>query len=173
MSVVIFITTVPAHSCVCESTIASQTAIQDETYLFPSTLEKTGSFTSVTNNTADELSDGSYVFCNDEVTLYSPCGIDGNGSYTEDEEENNTHLADVQLHVDSLEAQAHMKKGMAIDHSYNVHVEKMVPTIRAQDLEQIETIPIIIQGIFHLQTVILALLFSFWRISLYGSFFFL
>ena len=141
----------PAHSCVCESTIASQTAIQDENYLFPSTLEKTGSFTSVTNNTADELSDGSYVFCNDEVTLYSPCGIDGNGSYTEDEEENNTHLADVQLHVDSLEAQAHINKNLAIEHSHNVHVEKMVPKIHAQDLEQIETIPIIIQGIVQLK----------------------
>ena len=159
MSIVIFISTVPAHSCVCESTIASQTAIQDENYLFPSTLEKTGSFASVTNNTADELSDGSYVFCNDEVTLYSPCGIDGNGSYTEDEEENNTHLADVQLHVDSLEAQAHMKKHLAVEHSHNMHVQKMVPTIHAQDLEQIETIPIIIQGIIQLKIVILAALF--------------
>ena len=159
MSIVIFISTVPAHPCVCESTIASQTAIQDENYLFPSTLEKTGSFTSVTNNTADELSDGSYVFCNDEVTLYSPCGIDGNGSYTEDEEENNTHLADVQLHIDASQAKAHTKQDLAIEHSHNVHIQKMVPTIHAQDLEQIETIPIIIQGIVQLKTVILAALF--------------
>ena len=122
-------------------------------------MEKTGSFASVTNNTADELSDGSYVFCNDEVTLYSPCGIDGNGSYTEDEEENNTHLADVQLHVGSLETQAHIKKDLAVEHSHNVHVQQMVPTIHAQDLEQIETIPIIIQGIVQLKMVILAALF--------------
>ena len=78
----------------------------------------------------------------------------------EDEEENNTHLADVQLHVNSLEAQAHIKKDLDIEHSHNVHVEKIVPKIHAQDLEQIETIPIIIQGIVQLKTVILAALFA-------------
>ena len=150
-SFVTFFSTVLAHSCVCESTIASQTAIQDDNYLFPSTLEKTGSFTSVTNNTADELSDGSYVFCNDEVTLYSPCGIDGNGSYTEDEEENNTHLADVQLHMDASQPKAHTKKDQPIDHCHHVHVQKLPPEKYPKDMEQIEqieTVPIVVLGIF-------------------------
>ena len=91
--------------------------------------------------------------------MYSPCGIDGNGSYTEDEEENNTHLADVQLHIDASQAKAHTKPDVSIEHSHNVHIQKMVPTIHAQDLEQIETIPIIIQGIFQLTIVILEALF--------------
>ena len=52
-----------------------------------------------------------------------------------------------------------MKQDLAIEHSHNVHVQKMVPTIHAQDLEQIETIPIIIQGIIQLKIVILEALF--------------
>ena len=149
--------TVPAQSCLCESTIASQTALQDDSIVqFPSAVvsfEKGGPMTSVDDDMYDGLTDGNYVFCNDEVTFYSP-GTELNESATDEDDEGNIKCADVQVHVDSCCTRNNESIDMTYTQPLNLLVENAVSNKTAQNVEKPEVAIVVSRGkynILHVQ----------------------
>ena len=73
---------VPANSCLCESTIASQNALPDDSFqpVIVSVEPESSGISQMVDGGSDTLMNNRYVFCNDEVTFYSP------GMVVEDDE---------------------------------------------------------------------------------------
>lgn len=150
MDIVLYLSyAVPAQSCLCESTIASQTAMQDDCILqFPSAVvsyEKGGPITSDVDNINDGMADSNYVFCNDEVTFYSP-GTELNESGTDDDEEGNIKCADVQVHVDSCYAQNNASIDMSYTQPINSFNEKAVCSKTPLNVEKTDVAIVVSRG---------------------------
>ena len=145
--------TVPAQSCLCESTIASQTALQDDCILqFPSPVvsyENGGPITLVVDDIDDGLTDSNYVFCNDEVTFYSP-GTELNESGTDEEEQGNVKCADVQVHVDSGYAQNNARIDTSYTQPLNLCAGKIVRSKTIQNVEKPDVDIVVSRGKYYI-----------------------
>ena len=95
---------VPANSCLCESTVASQNALPDESFqpVLVSVDTEDSGVAQIVDGGNDTLLNNRYVFCNDEVTFYNP------GMVVEDDEishEDDVKVTNIQIQIDSTNVQ--------------------------------------------------------------------
>ena len=98
------IISVPANSCLCESTVASQNALPDESFqpVLVSVDTEDSGVAQIVDGGNDTLLNNRYVFCNDEVTFYNP------GMVVEDDEishEDDVKVTNIQIQIDSTNVQ--------------------------------------------------------------------
>ena len=91
----------PAQPCVCESTITSQNALQDEPFqpVLISFETEDDAISQVVTGCKDTLMNDGYVFCNDEVTFYNPGMEMEYGEMENDISE--TKETNIQIQIDS------------------------------------------------------------------------
>ena len=120
---------VPAQSCLCESTITSQNALHDDQFQFPPVLISFENEDSVTSKVVDDcndaLADSNYVFCNDEVTFYSP-GTEMEDDDTDPQDEENMKITNVQIHIDSSNAQNDKYADFSYKDSSDLNAKKIL-----------------------------------------------
>ena len=138
---------VPAQPCVCESTITSQNALQDEPFqpvlISFETEDEVSS--QVVGGCKDTLTNDGYVFCNDEVTFYNP-GMEM--EYGEMENGNNeTKETTIQIQIDSSHVHIDDHTEVSDCNASDRVVEKTTEfNIVNTSLENSRSMPMVLEG---------------------------
>lgn len=135
---------VPANSCLCESTIASQNALPDDSFqpVIVSVEPEGSGISQIVDGGNDTLMNNRYVFCNDEVTFYNP------GMVVEDDEishEDDVKVTNIQIQINSTNLQNDQNEDKSVNVSSKLH-GKTGPEQNVKNLETSNTIQDVPRG---------------------------
>ena len=128
----------------CESTVASQNALPDDSFqpVLVSVDTEDSEISQIVDGGIDTLVNNRYVFCNDEVTFYNP------GMVVEDDDishEDDVKVTNIQIQIDSTNLQNDQNTDTSVNVSSDFGGERMFEQ-NAKSLETSNTIHVVPQG---------------------------